>query len=274
MDLRDLVAGVAAGLTQDALLHPIDTLRARLAMSAAHHDHRGPIASLAAEAKSAGLAGAYRGYAVCLAASGPCNALYFGVYSAASRELGGGDSAATDAAAGFVAEACAGLLWTPTEVVKQRLQVAPLDLRAIDAVQSACRTLGALGLMRGYFAGLAVWGPFSATYFMTYELLMRRLFGGRDGSQARENLAAGICAGGAGAMISQPLDCAKTRIQVGAVDASATLLGTVAAVWREEGARALWRGAAARAAWLAPGCGITITVFERVSHALRAGNGA
>jgi hypothetical protein len=40
-------------------------------------------------------------------------------------------------------------------------------------------------------------------------------------------------------------------------------------VWQTEGTRALWRGSLARVLWLAPGCGITMTVFQAVTSALR-----
>lgn len=101
---------------------------------------------------------------------------------------------------------------------------------------------------------------------MTYEALLARFVGPRE-AQAGDNLLCGLAAGSVAALSTQPLDCAKTRIQVGAVPPDARLIPTMMDIWRREGGRALWRGAAARALWLAPGCGITITVFARVSAA-------
>ena len=274
MELNELAAGCAAGLTQDALLHPLDTLRARLDMgvgtSSAASRSDGPFVAMVREAQSLGPRGLYRGYAWCLCASAPCNALYFGSYSAVRRvtHRGHESSAVGDALAGFVAEALASLLWTPADVVKQRLQVGPRGLFAADAARDAYDRAGSiLGLQRGYFAGLAVWGPFSASYFAAYEALIRQL-GGHEAAGVGEDLAAGVTAGATSALLTQPLDCAKTRIQVGAVGQSESLLGVVMQIWRAEGARALWRGSAARALWLAPGCGITITIFQAVAGAL------
>ena len=59
--------------------------------------------------------------------------------------------------------------------------------------------------------------------------------------------------------------------QVGAVEASANIVDTLRLVLAEGGQAALWRGALARALWLAPGCGITITVFEAVDRFVGGG---
>ena len=271
--INELIGGCAAGLVQDGLLHPVDTMRARLDMHARAPPDGGPAAALLSEFSRVraadGVRGLYRGYSFCLITSAPCNALYFGAYSTMRRNFGG-STPLHDAAAGFAAETVASVLWTPVDVVKQRLQVGPLGQPTATAVRTACADAGGLsGLWRGYFAGLMVWGPFSSVYFMSYEALLRQLVGPRDAQEAHagDNLACGIGAGTVAALTTQPLDCAKTRIQVGAVAQDAHLLPTVQAIWRTEGARALWRGAAARALWLAPGCGITITVFERVAKA-------
>lgn len=217
-----------------------------------------------------GVRGIYRGYGWCLATSAPCNAAYFGAYSTARRNLSG-SGPLHDAAAGLVAETVASLVWTPADVVKQRLQVGGTRQRIADTLQAACTAGGVSGLWRGYFAGLMVWGPFSSVYFMSYEVLLRQFVGKHDArsdAKAGDNLICGVSAGSIAALTTQPLDCAKTRIQVGAVPQSARLIPTVMDIWRSEGAHALWRGAAARVLWLAPGCGISITVFERVAAAL------
>ena len=268
MGLREeLAAGMAAGLVQDAALHPADTLRARLDVASARHQH-GPARALLRELRTVvaadGLLGLYRGYGLCLLGSAPANALYFSTYQATKRTLRGGSAAPSpllDGTAGLAAEVVAASLWTPLDVLKQRMQVGRSDMHVSDAVREACATDGLRrGLWRGYVAGLCVWGPFSAVYFAAYEAI-------REGGVG--SMLAGVGAGGAAALVTQPLDCAKTRIQVGQAPRSAGLLQVLARVHAREGFGALMRGAAARAMWLAPGCGITITVFERVEAWLR-----
>jgi len=80
--------------------------------------------------------------------------------------------------------------------------------------------------------------------------------------------AAGMISGAVAAVLTQPLDCAKTRLQVGACEPGASFIQVLRQTYALEGGSALMRGAAARALWLAPGCGLSMTVFEAFSRAL------
>lgn len=275
----ECLAGMVAGLAQDLLLHPLDTLRARLDSGSSGAGARaaaGPGRALVQEALSVtasdGIGGLYRGYRVVLVGSLPGNAVYFGAYRSSRRFLGSSTSGAVptgvvDAGAGLVAQLAASLVFTPLDVVRQRLQVAPAGLSAIGAAQGACSHVGPKGLYRGFWASLLVWGPFSASYFATYEFLKAALRPDGGGGGAH-HLLAGVSAGAVAATVTQPLDCARTRMQVGDVPRELGIRETLRSVYRAEGARALWRGAAARALCLAPGCGIGMCVFEAVLGSL------
>jgi hypothetical protein len=132
-------------------LHPIDTLRARLdvggakvvtataqpAIIGASPSLGNPMRMMLQEARTVvaadGLLGLYRGYGLCVIGSAPANALYFSSYQVLKRLLrpagvdgqssAGGASLVRDSAAGFGAEVIAAGLWTPLDIVKQRLQV-------------------------------------------------------------------------------------------------------------------------------------------------------
>lgn len=290
IDPVELVGGLAAGLSKDVLLHPVDTLRARLDVThVGSASGRGPLAATVNELRSIlaadGLAGLYRGYALCLLGSTPASALYFGSYHAMRRLLSGddnvqGSSPWRDAGAGAGAEVIASLLFTPLDVLKQRMQVAPVGTSVSDVVRGACAGIGVGGLWRGYFAGITVWAPYSAAYFSAYEAFRDALrsagSGDGGGEGAASSASAGAAAGGVAALITQPLDCAKTRIQVGQAGQVGKVPGpveifTVARqVWVNEGASALVRGGLARMLWLAPASAVTITVFETVAAALHA----
>ena len=280
LDPVELVGGLAAGLTKDILLHPVDTLRARLDVT--RSGTASPVGAMVGELRAVhaadGLAGLYRGYTLCLVGSTPASALYFGSYHAIRRVLVGGDVHGShpmaDSGAGAGAEAVASLVWTPLDVLKQRMQVGPAGMGVADAARGACEGVGIIGLWRGYFAGLCVWAPFSAAYFASYEAFRDafRASGGHDGSEganAAQSASAGAAAGGVAAIATQPLDCAKTRIQVGLSERSLGIFGVARQVWAEEGVASLFRGGLARALWLAPGCAVTITVFEAVTAELR-----
>ena len=291
IDPVELVGGLAAGLSKDALLHPIDTLRARLDVTVARSVSSSPLAATVNELRSViaadGFAGLYRGYTLCLLGSTPASALYFGSYHAMRRVLSGddnvhGSSPWRDAGAGAGAEVIASLLFTPLDVLKQRMQVAPVGTGVADVVRGACAGIGAGGLWRGYFAGITVWAPYSAAYFSAYEAFRDALRSvgsggeGGEGANAAQSASAGAAAGGVAALVTQPLDCAKTRIQVGQagqvgkVPGPVEIFTVVRQVWLDEGASALARGGLARMMWLAPASAVTITVFESVAAALHA----
>ena len=89
----DLAAGLTAGAAQDALLHPLDTLRARL--NAAPHPTSAnalPLRALAAEAlavmRTDGLRGLYRGFSAAAAREMSYSTLRFGLYEPTKRALG------------------------------------------------------------------------------------------------------------------------------------------------------------------------------------------
>jgi solute carrier family 25 citrate transporter 1 len=83
---------------------------------------------------------------------------------------------------GVVAQAFAGITYTPVDVVKERMQVSsvlPTNLKtnngvdyrnAFDALKTIVKNEGIKnGLMRGYWAQNFVWWPWSACYFVAYE---------------------------------------------------------------------------------------------------------
>jgi len=267
---QELVAGAAAGLVQDILMHPIDTLRARLDTMPSKERRVQPIRAFITAFRGTSLRALYGGYGVAVFGSVPANALYFGGYHFWRRALGreGGDSQNTswwlDAVAGFGAEVCANVMFTPMDVVKQRLQVAPEGTPISHVVRTLVQQHGVAGFWRGYFAGLAVWGPYSATYFCCFEMLKDR-FGGKL-SPTGDALVFGVCASAIAAAATQPLDCAKTRVQVGTGESG--VVGVMRTMLRTEGWAALMRGAGARVLWLAPGGGITLCVYESVIRQL------
>ena len=78
---------------------------------------------------------------------------------------------------------------------------------------------------------------------------------------------------GAGAVVSQPLDCVKTRVQTGVMGGARDARALLREIVRAEGVGALWRGAAARVLWLAPGCGVMIATFEAAQRVLEGDAG-
>lgn len=323
----DPVAGGAAGVLQDAIMHPVDTIRARLDMGVgvvSAHRKSVRLPTVAEPTRHAqggrqtsrsttralyrmasrtianeGLRGLYGGYGVVLVGSGPASALYLGGYKLLGRHLSEHHALPfANPIAGFCAEVLALVVYTPLDVAKQRLQVAPAKTTVRSMMRGLIRERGVRGLWAGYWAGLVVWGPYSAIFFGVYETAKAGLASLpldnaqcvdlQDGSKGHPaiDFVAGTLGGTVGAVLTQPLDCIKTRVQVGGQQVSSVLdcaerappkrelLATFRVIVSHEGPQALFRGTAARALWLAPGAGITIMLFETLHRQLELAVGS
>lgn len=181
-------------------------------------------------------------------------------------------------ASGCAAEVAAGTLFTPMEVIKNRLQTQKTQSAASMARQ-IWKTEGIPGFFRGYWMGLAVFVPHTMTYFAAYEeckMAYARYFYDKN-SRSEDTDAAHLplnayllCSGVASAIgitLSTPLDIVKTRWQISAAEQGAEFrqgpLVIVKHMWQREGKwRAFTRGLVARIAWGIPTTAISMTVFE------------
>ena len=127
--------------------------------------------------------------------------------------------------------------------------------------------------------------PFSALYWAGVEPLRETLLARRrqqagatgvaPGDAALANLMAGTAAGAGAALVTTPLDVAKTRLQVRIASDAAALrsvgelgatMAELRALAREGGMAALFTGVVPRVARLAPSCGIVLVSYELVKR--------
>lgn len=277
------VAGAASGLATDVVTLPFDTLRARLNTTAHGAGLSAePLQALLGMARrtvrTEGISGLYRGTSSVLVFCCPAYAVYFGTYKALANflEARSGGSLWSYFAAGLAAELAGNVVYIPYDVTKQRLQTNSPGCRRtiVDELRCIVRHEGAHGLYRGVQATLLTYVPFSGIYFASYEALKRRMTSARtDGRQPGPGalFSAAVLAGAVASVATQPIDAVRTRIQVAkpgavAVATSAhhplSLVQTARHALAEEGPRALVRGTAARVLALAPGCGLTMALFE------------
>jgi solute carrier family 25 (mitochondrial S-adenosylmethionine transporter), member 26 len=209
------------------------------------------------------------------------------------------------------AEMASCLVLTPAEVVKQNAQVLPQPGSSRFGRSSSLRALrmlwgseGGVGrtLLRGYTALVARNLPFTAMHFPMFEYLRGQIWewrqnqahslpalaaaGSTTGNMANDSLRSllietGFVTGGAAAVsgslaatITTPADVVKTRIMLGAKDASnvpsgqhtrspnVSGLAVARAVIQESGIRGLFRGGMLRAAWAAMGSGLYLGSYE------------
>ncbi|XP_065850916.1 uncharacterized protein [Euphorbia lathyris] len=211
-----------------------------------------------------GIRGFYRGFGTSLMGTIPARALYMTALEVtkssvgtATVRLGFSDTTATaiaNAAAGLTSAMAAQLVWTPIDVVSQRLMVQgcnysnsnsnsnknitpSFDSRryrnGIDAFRKILYADGPRGLYRGFGISILTYAPSNAVWWASYSVSNRLVWGGiacysnkndescggfgyRPDSKAMMAVQ-GVCAAmasGISAMITMPLDTVKTRMQV------------------------------------------------------------
>ncbi|KAJ3165279.1 hypothetical protein HDU88_004364 [Geranomyces variabilis] len=301
-----------AAIVARTIAHPLDTLKTRIQFAASpspapQQPHSSPAASLdptagqirstirgilAAESPTA----LYRGLPVALLFSVPALSVYLGAYDqskaalAAWGGIGTEDSMGVHAAASCTAEILSGALWTPMEVLKNKLQVQTKathptigKMHTWNLCKSIYAEHGLRGFFKGYFIALGVFIPYTMVYFMSYEqlkLAAARLVlpphspsspTGQQSNQVQQQLPFGAyvaCSGLSGALaggVSNGLDIVKTRKQAGG--GSQTAMQIARHMWRHEGGwRAFGRGLGARILWITPTVTISMSVYEELKN--------
>lgn len=278
---RVALAGAMSGFINDVVTHPLDTLRAKLQTARSSTLSTHPLAAMRSIAwatlAAEGVAGLYRGVSSVGIFSAPSYALYFGTYKAVTARIDAAwekhSSGGTAAPAhlyflgGLAAEATSNVLYIPYDVIKQRLQCAPpgTSENALSLALAVIKAEGPAGLYPGVLATILSYAPFSGIYFAVYEYLRRNFAKGGAGEHAHAAvLGCAVCAGSVAAAVTQPIDVIRTRIQVGVHGSQGppSIRSVLQSILRQEGPAVLLRGTLARVLVLAPGCGLTMTLFE------------
>lgn len=209
--------------------------------------------------RSEGFRGFYRGFGTSLMGTIPARALYMGALEmtksnvgTATVDLGFSEtSAATlaNAAAGLSAAMAAQLVWTPVDVISQRLMVqgsgscsvhnnggssATIALKSynggIDAFRKILYADGVKGLYRGFGISILAYAPSNAVWWASYSVAHRLIWGsiggyfrkidengyrheGKVALVAVQGISAAM-ASGVSSIVTMPLDTIKTRMQV------------------------------------------------------------
>ncbi|KAL6755146.1 mitochondrial carrier family [Haematococcus lacustris] len=300
-----LIAGPIAGLTSRFLFYPGDTVKAQLQVQGSlggplrYTSTRHAVAQIL---KAEGLAGFYKGFGAVLVGNVPANMAYFGGYELARSKVPGSWGLVGDMCVGAVAQLSGGLLYTPLDVVKERMQVHSLvqgpgapRTSSWKVLTSLVQREGPLGLVRGYWVTNAVWIPWSMVHISLYEQAKRTAVAagwagtvvgiqdvdelsahaGKAVAHASETLPAWLlatcsCAAAVVAtLITHPFDVVKTRLQVlGGTGTRASAWSVAQSALLREGPRAFGAGAVARVVTIAPGSAVSWAIFEPVKSAL------
>lgn len=259
--------------------------------------------------KHEGFRALYRGFGTSLMGTIPARALYMTALEVTKSNVGSATvrlgfpegTAATiaNAVAGLSAAMAAQLVWTPVDVVSQRLMVQGgrnsvgsastcKYVNGIDAFRKILSSDGARGLYRGFGISILTYAPSNAVWWGSYSVAQRLVWGGvgcyvckkdevgnenggniiRPDSKtvmAVQGISAAM-AGGVSALITMPLDTIKTRLQVLDGEKNGrrgpTIGQTVRNLVKEGGWTACYRGLGPRWASMSMSATTMITTYE------------
>ena len=156
----------------------------------------------------------YRGATSVLSACIPAHAAYFSIYELSKKHFVDGrpghhplSSAACGAAATLAHDA----IMTPLDVVKQRLQLGFYN-GTLDCLRKVIKYEGVSALYLSFPTTLLMNVPYGSVMMVTNDSI-KTILNPSGERNVPAYFVAGGCAGGVAALVTNPLDVAKTRLQ-------------------------------------------------------------
>lgn len=291
------ILGAALFSGVSATLYPVVVLKTRQQVS---QKHMSCISVGSNILRYEGFSGMYRGFGTSLMGTIPARALYMSALEITKSYVGTtavqvgfsepAAAAVANAAAGLSAAMAAQLVWTPVDVISQRLmvqggqgmsQISTNYRGGIDAFRTIMKTDGLQGLYRGFGMSILTYAPSNALWWASYCMTQRMVWTGLGycrnwEEQSKESLVPGsktvvavqglsaAMAGGVSAIVTTPLDTIKTRLQVleGNGNCQPTIGQTVRTLLKEGGWMACYRGLGPRWATMSMSATTMITTYE------------
>ncbi|MED6218210.1 hypothetical protein PIB30_024849 [Stylosanthes scabra] len=276
-----MVAGSIAGSVEHMAMFPVDTLKTRMQALATTSSLLPPFGlrqSLASILKLEGPSSLYRGISAMALGAGPAHAVYFSVYEFCKQAFSSSSittnkySSLVHAASGVCATVTSDAVFTPMDVVKQRLQLKSSPYKGVvDCVTRVAREEGVGAFFKSYRTTVVMNAPFTAVHFAAYEAAKKGLVEvspeSADDGRWVVHATAGGSAGALAAVVTTPLDVVKTQLQCQGVCGcdrfSSNSIGhVIERVIRKDGYRGLMRGYVPRMLFHAPAAAICWSTYE------------
>ncbi|XP_061920311.1 solute carrier family 25 member 32-like [Entelurus aequoreus] len=285
MKVENLIAGLTGGVLSTLVVHPLDLVKIRFAVSDGlelRPKYNGILHCMKSVWQQEGLRGLYQGVTPNVWGAGASWGLYFFFYEAIKAYVKDGHQTELSATQHLVSAAEAGILTltltNPIWVTKTRLvlQYSSDPTRKqykgmLDALVKIYRTEGVSGLYKGYVPGL-FGTSHGALQFMAYEQLKRRYKRYKTvPSDAKLNTLENITTAALSKIfavgMTYPYQVVRARLQ----DQHNTYNGMVDVIrrtWRNEGAIGFYKGIIPNLIRVTPASCITFVVYENVSRLL------
>lgn len=229
-------------------------------------------------AKYEGFTTLFRGLNLTLLMVVPSNVGYFVGYEYMRDHSPIKSDVFTPLFAGGIARTLVATAASPVELIKTRIQTISAASRGeafslvMGGVKSMIKVEGVTSLWKGLV--LTLWRdvPFSGIYWMSVEMMKRRLsqtsyFRKHPEHNLVQSFIAGVTGGVTAAIFTAPFDVGKTRRQVGSQSskfANMRTLQILTTIARTEGFSALYVGAVPRILKVAPASALMITTYDTV----------
>ncbi|KAF8141634.1 mitochondrial carrier domain-containing protein [Boletus edulis] len=276
----NMFAGALAGITEHAVMFPIDSIKTRMQVFAASPAavYTGIGNAFTRIHATEGMRVLWRGVSSVILGAGPAHAVHFGTYEAV-KELVGGNNAGNQwlatSLAGASATIASDALMNPFDVIKQRMQVHQSEFRSVfTAIRVVYRTEGPGAFYVSYPTTLMMSVPFTAVQFTVYEQI-KKLLNPKGEYSPLTHMIAGGMAGGVAAGVTTPLDVAKTLLQTRGTSQDPEIRrvgGMMAAfrvIWKRDGIKGFGRGITPRVLTHMPSNALCWLSYEFFKVAIR-----
>ncbi|PON78002.1 Mitochondrial carrier protein [Parasponia andersonii] len=270
-----MIAGSIAGSVEHMAMYPVDTVKTHVqALGSCPIKSVGVREALKSILRSEGPIGLYRGIGAMGLGAGPAHAVYFSVYEISKEFFSGGNpnNSAAHALSGVFATVASDAVFTPMDMVKQRLQLTNSPYKGVwDCLRTVLREEGIRAFYASYRTTVLMNAPFTAVHFATYEAAKRGLMEISPESVNDERLVvhatAGAAAGALAAAVTTPLDVVKTQLQCQGVCGcdrfkSGSIRDVIKTILEKDGYKGLIRGWAPRILFHAPAAAICWSTYE------------
>ncbi|KAK4274866.1 hypothetical protein QN277_018033 [Acacia crassicarpa] len=272
-----MIAGSIAGCVEHMAMFPVDTVKTHMqALGSCPIKSVSVRQALQSILKSEGPSALYRGIGAMGLGAGPAHAVYFSCYEVCKKYFSHGDpkNSTAHAISGVCATVVSDAVFTPMDMVKQRLQLSNSGYKGVwDCVKRVLSEEGLGAFYASYRTTIVMNAPFTAVYFSTYEAAKRGLMGISPQSGEDERFvvhaAAGAAAGALAAAVTTPLDVVKTQLQCQGVCGcdrfkSGSTGDVIKTILKKDGYRGLVRGWIPRMLFHAPAAAISWSTYEAV----------
>ncbi|KAJ0244888.1 hypothetical protein HA466_0184120 [Hirschfeldia incana] len=288
-----MIAGSIAGSVEHMAMFPVDTIKTHMqALRPCPLKPVGIRQAFRSIIQKEGPSALYRGIWAMGLGAGPAHAVYFSFYEVSKKFLSssadGGDSGYSNSAAhavsGVFATVSSDAVFTPMDMVKQRLQMGEGTYGGVwDCVKRVMREEGFGAFYASYRTTVLMNAPFTAVHFATYEAAKKALMevspervGDEEGWLV--HATAGAAAGGLAAAVTTPLDVVKTQLQCQGVCGcdrftSGSISDVLKTIVKKDGYGGLLRGWLPRMLFHAPAAAICWSTYEGVKSFFQDFNG-